>query len=178
MNETWKDVVGYEGSYMVSNLGRIKSLDRKAPHPKGGLKNIKGRSISLTEKENGYLFFLPFANGEKKMMYAHRAVAQAFIDNPGGFAEINHIDENKKNNRVDNLEWCDRKHNINHGTGIARATQKKSKRVKQIDRAGEIVAVWASARGCARATGLSQGNISSCCRGETETAYGHRWEYV
>lgn len=99
VKEIWKDVVGYEGIYKISNYGRIK----------------KGNKIFKTEKYKNYFIVKLTKNGVRKRTGVHRLVAQAFIPNPNNLPEINHKDENPSNNCVDNLEWCDRKYNMNYG---------------------------------------------------------------
>ena len=111
MEEIWRDIAGYEGSYQVSNMGRVRSLDRKD----GRGNQIKGRMLILHKNRNGYLQAAIFSKGKTKLSYVHRLVAQAFIPNAKQLKCVNHKDENKTNNIVDNLEWCDHKYNNNYG---------------------------------------------------------------
>lgn len=115
MTEIWKDIEGYEGLYAVSNLGRVKSYDKwiERKSDKGYL--MPGRMMKLIKITNGYITVSVRKNGNVKVLYVHRLVAQAFLDNPNGYGEVNHIDENKENNKVNNLEWCTRKYNCNFG---------------------------------------------------------------
>ena len=114
MQEIWKDVEGYEGLYQVSNFGRVKSLDRYVLR-NGNSLFVKG--IVLSQLNNrGYLTVRLCNSGKYKNYLVHRLVANAFIHNDNNYSEINHIDENKHNNHVDNLEWCDRKYNVNYGS--------------------------------------------------------------
>ena len=105
IKEIWKPVNGYEGLYEVSSLGRVKSL-------------WYGREKILKPQDNGkgYLFVNLYKDGKVKHLLVHKLVAEAFIPNPFGFTEINHLDENKTNNVVDNLEFCSRRYNVNFGT--------------------------------------------------------------
>ena len=105
--EIWKDIKGYEGLYQVSNLGRVKSLPRKN-HPKEEFRN-------LSPDSKGYLRVNLFKNNKGKTHKVHRLVAEAFIPNPNNYPQVNHKDENKANNNVDNLEWCTNKYNVNYG---------------------------------------------------------------
>lgn len=112
--EIWKDIIGYEGLYQVSSLGRVRSLDRYDS------RNCfwEGRILKLYTRKGGYLFVQLHLNGKGKNYLVHRLVAIAFIPNPDNLPEVNHLDEDKTNNRVENLEFCDRKYNINFGTRI------------------------------------------------------------
>nr|DAQ31525.1 MAG TPA: homing endonuclease [Caudoviricetes sp.] len=114
MQEIWKDIEGYEGLYQVSNFGRVKSLDRYVLRNENTL-FVKG--IVLSQLNNrGYLTVRLCNSGKYKNYLVHKLVANAFIHNDNNYSEINHIDENKHNNYVDNLEWCDRKYNVNYGS--------------------------------------------------------------
>lgn len=118
INEVWKDIEGYEGLYQVSNLGRVKSLERIISDGR----HRKERILKPYDDGNGYLR----VELQSKPFKLHRLVAQAFIPNPDNLPFVNHKDENPKNNRVflnddgsvdeSNLEWCDNKYNINYGT--------------------------------------------------------------
>ena len=111
MQEVWKDVCGYEGVYEVSNLGNVRSIDRI-----DCLGHIrKGKVLNIVTDKYGYFVVHLSLFGKSKYHKVHRLVALAFIENPQNFRQINHKDENKKNNCVSNLEWCTSKHNINYG---------------------------------------------------------------
>ena len=112
--EQWKDIKGYEGLYQVSNYGRVKSLTyRKCVH---GIRTISSADIVLSpfDNGNGYLLISLTRNQKRKNFYVHRIVAENFIDIPNKFDYVNHKDFNKKNNKVENLEWCTQKYNVNH----------------------------------------------------------------
>ena len=117
--EIWRPVVGYEGLYEVSNTGRVRSLDRY--DRKNRLK--KGKLLKNKDNGNGYLLCGLSKNGIVKNKYIHRLVAEAFIERPDGLYEVNHKDEDKTNNNVDNLEWCDATYNVNYGTRNIRAKE-------------------------------------------------------
>lgn len=110
-NEIWKPVKGYEGFYEVSNLGRVKSLDRIDSLGR----NHKGIILRPNHNRHGYEYVCLRKNGNKKFKNIHRIVAEAFIENPSELPQVNHKDEDKTNNRVDNLEWCTAKYNMNYG---------------------------------------------------------------
>lgn len=110
MTEIWKDIKGYEGLYQVSNLGRVKSLDIVDRLGRKHKSNIKYQN----DNGNGYLIVNLKHNGKQKNHLVHRLVAEAFIENPENKKEVNHIDGDKLNNRVDNLEWVSRSENLKH----------------------------------------------------------------
>jgi hypothetical protein len=117
MKEIWRDIPNYEGLYQVSNLGRVKVLDRDV---NSGIKNNinvkrKGKILKQYVK-NGYLQVTLTVNNKRKYINVHRLVAQAFIPNPNNLPQVNHKDENKQNNYVENLEWCSAKYNCNYGS--------------------------------------------------------------
>ena len=119
--EIWRPVVGYEGLYEVSSYGRVRSLDR---YVKGKSYRLhKGKVLSPGKNSRGYLSIVLSYNGKHKIITVHRLVAQAFLPNPDNFLEINHKDEDKTNNNVTNLEWCDHKYNVNYGTRNIRAKE-------------------------------------------------------
>lgn len=159
--EIWKSIKGYEGLYEVSNLGRIKSL-------------WYGREKILKPYKNkdGYLQVILSKNGKVKNFRVHRLVAEAFIPNPMGLPEINHLDENKANNVINNIEWCDRNYNINYGSRTERmaaarinypALSKPVEASKYPD-FREICLRFPSTMEAGR-KGYHQGHVSDCCRG-------------
>lgn len=111
MKEIWKDIQGYEGYYQVSNTGRVRSLDRIDSR---GYKR-KGKILVPLVDKFGYCSVHLLKKSKAKTAKIHRLVAVSFLENPLNYKEINHKDENKLNNSVDNLEWCDRKYNMNYG---------------------------------------------------------------
>ena len=112
MVEEWRDIVGYEDIYQVSNLGNVRSLDRIVVRKNGSKVVYNGKMLGLTITRKGYVV----ASTKDGPKYVHRLVAEAFIPNPDNLPQVNHKDENKANNRADNLEWCTDKYNVNYGT--------------------------------------------------------------
>lgn len=136
MNEVWKDIVGYEGYYQVSNLGRVKSFgNTKIPNKYTG----KERLLKSVKHTTDYLQITLFKNGKGKQFSVHRLVALTFLDNPNNYPCVNHKDENKQNNCVDNLEWCTYKYNNDYGSRKLKVSlsyknnQKNSTPIKCID---------------------------------------------
>ena len=185
MKEEWKDIKGYEGLYQISNLGRIKSL-------KNNKGNYREKIRNSNPGKDGYIRINLYSNHKSKPFYIHRLVAEYFIPNTNNYKEINHKDENKSNNRVDNLEWCDRKYNINYGTRAQKFSEKMKgknkgskhpssrkvqcittgKKFDSIKEAGEYYKIFPN-------------NISYCCQGKYRYAGKHpitkeklKWKYI
>lgn len=171
--EIWEDIVDYEGYYQISNLGRIKSLKRKY--------RKKEIFIKTSKNKDGYIYVILSKNNISKCFLVHRLVAQTFIPNPNNFPEINHKDENKYNNYVDNLEWCDRKYNINYNNlskRINRINRKDlSKQVYQYDLNNNFIKKWESTMEIQRQLKYCNSAISECCNGKRRNAYGYIWKY-
>lgn len=116
MTEIWKSIQGYEGLYEVSNLGNVRGLDRPFRN-KQGIAMMKGRVLTpFYDSKQGYYKVKLCKDGKHKNFRIHRLVALAFLENPFNYTDVNHKDEDKTNNNVDNLEWCTRKYNNNYGT--------------------------------------------------------------
>lgn len=175
ITELWKDIKGYEGLYQVSNMGRVKSLDRTVALKSGSKRIIRGRILKPSLKDNGYLQVILYNNSDKrKNFYVHRLVCEAFYENPEDKPCVNHIDEDKTNNTASNLEWCTYKENSNHGTRTART----SKPVGQYSTDGTLIKVWQSAHDVERQLGFRNTHISEVARGERKIAYGYVWKYI
>lgn len=131
-SEIWKDVVGYEGLYQVSNLGNVRSLDRKKEQWNGynfSTRSYKGKNIKPQIKNNYFQVGLG-KDGKIKWFMVHRLVANAFLKNQYNLPCVNHKDENKTNNKVDNLEWCTQSYNINYGSRNEKVAEKLKKIIK------------------------------------------------
>ena len=188
MKEIWKDIKGYEGYYQVSNLGRVKSLFRQVKHSQGNVRNHYERILKNNYDGNGYASVGLYKNAKAKKVHVHRLVMLAFEENPHNKPEVNHLDENKKNNRLDNLEWVTKKENENHGTKRERSVAntdykmigiKNSKKVRQTNVNGTLIQEWDSLAQICKEKGYSKGNISMACNGKYKGAlYGCRWEYI
>lgn len=112
--EVWRHVIGYEGRYMVSNLGRVQSIGREVDYPNGVKINLSKRILKLTTHKYGYKIASMNMNGHNKKVGVHILVAKAFIPNPDNKPQVNHIDGDKANNNVSNLEWVTSAENASH----------------------------------------------------------------
>lgn len=173
--KTWKDIPGYEGLYRISTSGEIYSYPRKGNFG-------RDHFLKFRVDKGGYLRVLLSKNSKSKEMLVHRLVAKAFLPNPHNLPEVNHKDENTKNNNVSNLEWCTSKYNSNYGTRNKRMAKSLtngpcSKRVAQYTLDGKFIKLWPSTMECNR-NGYDFRNVSACCRGERTKAYGYRWFYL
>ena len=190
MEEIWKDIEGYEGIYQVSNLGRVRSLDRLVPAAcalsKGNqVVNYLRKGKILTghwagTKGNEYKYVGLSKDDKPKYLRVHRLVAKAFVPNPDNLPEVNHIDEDKSNNRADNLEWVTRIQNEHHGTKIERAARTRDRRpVEALNEKGEVVASYDRIADAAKALGISISTIWQVCNKirNYKTAGGYRWRY-
>lgn len=126
--EIWNDIKGYEGLYQVSNMGRVKSVARTVMWKNKEVKRYKSR-IMKSRVKNGYCCASLYKDFKSREYRVHRLVAEAFIPNPNELPFINHIDENKLNNNVENLEWCTRQYNNSYGTRNERISATMKKRV-------------------------------------------------
>lgn len=124
--EIWKDIKNFENMYQISNYGRVKSIKRVRKLNNDKIANVKERILKPTYI-NGYQRVVFSKNGKRYNYFIHRLVAEAFISNHNNYKEINHKDENKKNNCVNNLEWCNHSYNINYGTGNVRRSKSEIK---------------------------------------------------
>lgn len=173
MQEIWKDVYNYEGYYQVSNLGRVRSLDRIIPR---GYKqtNLKGKILNLNKNNSGYLYVNLCVNNIRNKVLVHRLVAQMFIPNPLKLNCVNHKDENKLNNSVVNLEWCDYKYNNNYGTFKQRVSIGNSKPIRCV----ELNLIFESQTKASKHFNIKSSAISFCCYNHKNTAGGYHWEFA
>lgn len=163
--EEWKEIEGFK-NYFVSNEGRVFSEKSK-------------KYLSPDKVGSGYLKVDLYLNGERNTKLIHRLVAEAFVpnNNPKINTEVNHKDENKTNNKVENLEWCDRKYNNEYSKIQEILTKQKKKPVYQYSLDNKLVTTWPSARECERNSEFKQSAISRCCKGLQTQHKGYKWLY-
>lgn len=174
--EEWRDIKGYKGRYQVSNTGNVKSLNYR--------RTGKEKILEGVDNGHGYLYVSLSKDGKGKSCPVHKLVAQAFLDNPDNLPEVNHKDENKYNNCMDNLEYCSRSYNVNYGTGSKRSAEKRrndtriSKAVIGINKVSGLILEFPSIIEAERQTGISCSNICACLKGRQKSAGGYYWHYA
>lgn len=167
MTEVWKDIEDYEGYYQVSDLGRVKSLDRVIEYKNGTKRLLKGKQLIGTERGGGYLAVALCKDGTQKTAHIHKLVAKAFIPNPENKPTVDHINRNRTDNRVENLRWATYPEQVDN-------TDRK-KPVVGIK--GKTVLYFESAKQTEE-YGFTSSNICDCCRGKRKTHRGYVWKYV
>ena len=166
--EIWKDVIGFEGIYQVSNMGNVRSV---CFHSTDKIQNMKRNKTKF-----GYLRVQLSKNGKIKHCSVHRLVAEAFLPNPMNLPQVNHKNEQKDDNQVTNLEWCTAKYNVNYGTAIQRIKQAQSNPIEQFTLDGVFVRRWNSINEAMRG-GFNGGGICQCLKGRYKTSGGFLWKY-
>ena len=162
MDEIWCDIEGYEGLYQISNKGHVKSL-----------KCGKERILKPGWNAGGYLKVHLFKNAAAQDRLVHRLVAEAFIPNPENKPQVNHKDENKLNNCVNNLEWSTAKENSNYGS----RNERLSRKILQYSKSGEFIREWPGALEVERELNINHSNIAACCKCKRNFAGDYRWRY-
>ena len=156
-----KDIENFEGLYAITSCGKVWSYRRK-------------KFLKPATDKDGYLRICLCKDGQRKLCGLHRLVAEAYIPNPDNLPQVNHKDENKANNCLQNLEWCDIKYNNNYGTRNDRMASSKKKPVLQYDLNGNFIRKWPSAADVGKE---ARSNINHCLKGRQKTAYGYIWKY-
>lgn len=179
--ELYAPIKGFEGFYEVSTWGNVRSSDRIVNGNCGSKYLKRGKILKQHFIKKGYLRLNLCVNNISKKFLVHRLVAETFIPNPDNLPQVNHKDEDKTNNRVENLEWCTNDYNIHYGTALERGAKsringKRSKKVYQYDLQGNLIKIWDSTMETGR-NGYTQGNVSACCNGKHRTHKGFIWSY-
>lgn len=177
--EIWKDIKGYEGLYQVSNLGRVRSMDRY-----DSLKHFrKGRILKQSKINSGYL---TVSLGRNNRFLVHRIVAKTFLNNPDNLPCINHKNNNKTDNRLSNLEFCSYHYNNTYGTHkqLQRESHinnlensKRAKSVNQYSLDNEYIKTFLSARRASEELNVCHSGIIRCCNGQLKTCGGYKWSF-
>ncbi len=171
MKEIWKDILGYEKMYQISNLGRIKSLKRRTINYKCESDKILTNKIS----KSGYNYIYLSKDNNVKGYRIHRLVAQAFIPNPENKPQVNHINGIKTDNRVENLEWCTAKENTIHAE-INKLRKRTYKKINQYDKNYNFIKQWNSLKEAAKHYNKSKSSICEYCKGIRKDK-NFIWEY-
>lgn len=166
--ETWKDIKGYEGKYQVSDCGNVKSLAREHP-----LNKCNDNKILKPSERRGYLTVMLWNDGVGAWRSVHRLVAEAFIPNHEGKQQVNHIDGDKHNNNLSNLEWSTPKENVRHSFDVL-GRKAHSRKVLCVE-TGEV---FESLQEVTRKTGIDYRHISCCCKGRRGRTGGYHWRYA
>ena len=181
IGEVWKPVEGFP-NYAVSNRGRVYSFTREEVC-NGHIRMRQGRILIPRLGKQGYYYVTLRKNGKTFTKSIHRIVALTFLPHKGDLTFVNHRDENRLNNDVENLEWCTFLYNTNYGTSRDRRikTLKKvgfCKRVQQLTLDGKVVATYGSIKEAEKLFSNKGCNICNCCKGKSASAYGYRWRYA
>lgn len=184
MEEKWKPIKNHEGRYEVSNLGRVRSVSRIVSNHTGLLR-VKEKILKQRADCKGYMRIDIYDNDGKKHYFGvHRLVAEAFIDNPNNKEQVNHINGNKNDNSVNNLEWVTNDENMQHAIrhGLVRRCEyagRAKRKVLQIDPDnGEVIKSYDSIADAGRAFSNKTNNIGECCRRHRNYAFGYIWRYA
>lgn len=178
--EIWKDIEGYEGMYQVSNMGRVRALDRVKPNSGGQI--AKGHILPQSDNGHGYRFVSLWKFNKGRRFYVHRLVASAFIPNPNNFPIINHKDENKSNNRYENLEWCTQKYNINYGNHMKRLKESyiangNNRPIDVYDMKGTFLKTFDCSNEVCKEIGINRRGLYLACQGVTKSYKGYRFAF-
>lgn len=178
IEEIWRDIVGYEGLYKISNLGRVKSLDRVIKYKTGRLQKIKGKIKTIKINNSGYAIVILYKNDIGTTFLLHRLVYFAFNPNADINLQVNHIDENKLNCNLDNLNSFTPKENCNYGFRNKKMGNKHKKPIIQLDMDDRIIKLWDCAKNAAIEMGIDAANICRCCKGKKKCYKNFKWKYL
>lgn len=171
--ETWKPIKGYENRYEISSLGRVKSLSRHKCVLQGKEKRTHEKILKFDQHKNGYLFVCLYNKSKKHAYPVHRLVAEAFIPNTRNLTQLNHIDGDKTNNKINNLEWCTAKENNLHSARVLHPEHGIA--VKQFSKDGVFIKEYANTGIASEETGVGRSGICSCLIGRQKYAGGFLW---
>lgn len=181
-NEEWRDVVGYEGLYQVSNMGRVKMLERKVLANKS-IRTIKEHLIKQNFSEKKYLNICLWHKNKGKTFFVHKLVLNAFKPKESDDLECNHLNEIRTDNRIENLEWISHMDNLKYGSRAEKHRKamtnhiSMSKKVVQLSLSGDFIAEYPSLREAERVLGFPMSNIKECCKGRYKSTHGFIFKY-
>jgi len=175
--EIWNDIPGYEGYYQASTYGRIKGLDYNVCEKTGKVRIHKGHILKSFKVPGGYSCISLQVNGNRKHFLIHRLIALTFIPNPHNLQTVNHKDENKKNNHVENLEWMTLYENNRFGTHDIRMKSSLSKSIKQYALDGTFIREFESLADVHKTLGFSAASINKAANGKYKSSNGYIWKY-
>ena len=184
MEEIWKDIEGFEGLYQVSNLGRVKSLEKLSHGDYIRKMRVRERILNLHPDGKGYLMAWLYKDGIRKTMKVHRLVANTFISNTDNKPQIDHINADKQDNRVINLRWCTGKENFHNPITYKKNSESKfgeknhhARAVLQYTLNNVFVKEWSCINDICRELGVGHSHISQCCSNKRNKVYGYIWRY-
>lgn len=169
MMEQWKDIIGYEGLYQASDLGRFRSLDCERTMKNGVTREHRGQIVKPYLASDGYMMINLSDDNGRKAYKAHRIVAQLFVPNPMNLGLVNHKNENKKDNRAVNLEWCTNRYNLRYGNTQKHRIEKIGWKVRQFSLDGKYIRTFVSMRAASRILNLPMSGIYDNCNGKTKS---------
>lgn len=173
----WVPLPNYEGIYEISNTGKIRSVERDVEYTTGKICHLRSQMLRPSIDKDGYLITHLYRGNKTETYKVHRLVATAFIPNPNGYLDVNHIDENKANNAVSNLEWCTRRYNVTYGSRADRASEKLTRFLYQrFSLSGEYIDTLSHKE--LKSMGFNLGTIWRCSVGKANVSSGFRWHRI
>lgn len=167
MTEMWKAVNGYDGLYEISSHGRIRRPEHYGPNGHNGMNKYKEKLLKPFKTSTGYWQIGLCKDGRRNNKLIHRLVAEAFIPNPYNYPEVNHIDEDKSNNRVENLQWSSVRHNRSHGSRLQRMVNSRKSYI-EIYKDNDLIAIFPSQAKAAELIGTNGSAVSNAIKNGTQ----------